>query len=256
MWHRMAPTMAKEFTVVAADLRGYGESSIPPSDPGHLAFSKRAMARDLVEVMRRLGHNRFNVVGHDRGARVAYRLAFDRPEVVDRISVCDILPTWNYWQRLDRAEGLRIYHWMFLAQPHPLPETLIGCAPDAYLELKLTRWTGDKTLGAFDPRALSRYRAQLHDPQRLHALCEDYRAGAGPDVDHDEADRAAGRRIAAPLLVLWGSAGIARGGTSPLAVWKDWATDVRGGPIDCGHFLPEENPEATLAALMPFLRGE
>jgi haloacetate dehalogenase len=255
MWHRVAPAIAREFTVIVADLRGYGESTIPPSNPDDLAYSKRKMASDFVAVMKLLGHDRFSIVGHDRGGRVAYRLAFDRPDIVDRLAVLDILPTWNYWQRLDRREGLRIYHWMFLAQPHPLPETLIGGASDAFLEQTLTNWTAARTLNAFDAIALSRYRAQLRDPERRRALCDDYRAGAGPDVDHDEADRTAGRRIMAPLLVLWGSAGIARGSASPLTVWKDWAIDVRGEAIDSGHFLPEENPSATLAALLPFLRG-
>lgn len=254
MWHRVAPIIAEEFAVIVADLRGYGQSSIPASDQAHLAYSKRTMAGDFVAVMRQLGHARFRAVGHDRGARVAYRMAFDWPLAVERVAVLDILPTWNYWKRLDRAEGLRIYHWMFLAQPYPFPETLIGGAPDAFLDHKLASWTGARTLLPFDARALTHYRAQLHDPDRRRALCDDYRAGAGPDFDHDEADRVAGRRIAAPLLTLWGGAGIARGAASPLEVWRNWASDVRGEPIDAGHFLPEENPQATIAALLPFLR--
>ena len=255
MWHRVAPAIAKEFSVIVADLRGYGQSTIPASDQAHLAYSKRAMAGDFVAVMGRFGHDRFRAVGHDRGARVAYRMAFDRPTAVERLAVLDILPTWNYWNRLDRAEGLRIYHWLFLAQPHPFPETLIGGAPDAFLDHKLASWTGTRTLASFDAVALEHYRAQLRDPDRRRALCDDYMAGAGPDFDHDEADHAAGRRIAAPLLTLWGSAGIARGAVSPVEVWRNWASDVRGEAIDCGHFLPEEAPQATIAALLPFLRG-
>jgi haloacetate dehalogenase len=202
-----------------------------------------------------LGHARFAAVGHDRGARVAYRMAFDAPDAVSRLAVLDILPTWNYWERLDRASGLGIYHWMFLAQPHPLPETLIGGAPGYFLENALKSWTAAHDLSAFDPRALAAYHAQMADPERCRAMCEDYRAGASADVDDDAADRAAGRKIAAPLLALWGSRGIAKGKRSPIEVWNEWASDVRGQAVDCGHFLPEEAPEATLAALLPFLKG-
>jgi haloacetate dehalogenase len=256
MWHKVAPVLAEDFTVVVADLRGYGESSVPARDGGHLAYAKRTMARDCVAVMRRLGHDRFSLVGHDRGARVAYRMAFDTPEALERIAVLDILPTWNYWQRLDRTYGNRIYHWMFLAQPHPFPETMIGAAPDYFVDHSLASWTATKTLAAFDPVALELYRAQMRDKDRRVALCEDYRAGAGPDYEHDDADHRAGRRIGVALLALWGSAGIARGAESPADVWGHWANNVSGEPIDCGHFLPEEAPEATVAALRPFLRAK
>ncbi len=253
MWHRVAGDLARRFTCVIPDLRGYGASSLPSSDAAHLVYSKRAMAADLVVVMRRLGHDRFAVAGHDRGGRVTYRMAFDHPDAVSRIAVLDILPTWKYWDRLDRRTGLGIYHWMFLAQPAPLPERLIGGAPDYYCDHTLASWTASRNLSAFDPRALAHYRAQMRDAGRVHAMCEDYRAGAGPDFDHDAADRAAGRKIAAPLLALWGDAGIAPGANeTPVDVWKEWAEDVRGTSIAGGHFCPEENPEATLAALLAF----
>jgi len=256
MWHAVAPALAQAFTVVVADLRGYGKSALAPVDAGHAAYAKRAMARDFVAVMRALGHDRFAVVGHDRGARVAYRMAFDLPAAVTRLAVLDILPTWNYWQRLDRTSGLAIYHWMFLAQPPPFPETLIGGAPDDFLEHTLRSWAGPQGLSAFDERALQAYRVQIRDADRRRSLCDDYRAGATVDVAHDEEDRAAGRRIGAPLMALWGTSGIARGAVSPIDVWRDWADDVSGRAVDCGHFIPEEAPEATLAALLPFLRGE
>ncbi len=255
MWHRVAPALAQQFTCFIADLRGYGESSIPASDAEHRVYSKRAMARDLVSVMAQLGHQRFAIVGHDRGGRVAYRMALDHPAVIERLAVLDILPTWKYWDRLDRSAGLRIYHWMFLAQPESLPERLIGGAPDYYCDHTLASWTAAGDLSAFDATALACYRAQMRDPKRVHALCEDYRAGAGPDFDDDAADRTAGRRITAPLLALWGSSGIARGAESPIAVWREWAEVVTGAEANGGHFVPEEDPDSTLGALIPFLSG-
>ena len=255
MWHRVAPALARQFTCVVADLRGYGDSSVPASDADHRVYAKRAMAGDLVAVMAGLGHERFAIAGHDRGGRVAYRMALDHPQAVERIAVLDILPTWKYWDRLDRKGGLRIYHWMFLAQPAPLPERLIGGAPDYYCDHTLASWTQSRTLSAFDATALARYREQMRDPARVHALCEDYRAGAGPDFDDDAADRAAGRRIGAPLLAVWGGAGIAPGAESPATVWQEWAETVSGVEVDSGHFVPEEAPEATVAALVPFFTG-
>jgi haloacetate dehalogenase len=213
------------------------------------------MARDMVAVMNRLGHERFAIVGHDRGARVAYRMALDTPDVVERIAVLDILPTAVYWDKLDRRFGLALYHWMFLAQPAPLPETLIGGSAGFFCDHTLAAWTRTRDLSGFDPRALEHYRAQCHDPARIATMCADYRAGAGPDVDADNADRAARMKIALPLLALWGAAGLAASAGTPLEVWKAWAHDARGAGIDSGHFIPEENPEGTLAALLPFLAG-
>jgi len=256
MWHSVAGQLSQRFTCIVPDLRGYGQSSVPASDPAHLVYSKRAMSRDLVKVMARLGHERFFVAGHDRGGRVAYRMAFDYPRAVERLAVLDILPTWMYWDRLDREESLRIYHWMFLAQPAPLPERLIAAASDYYCDYTLAAWTAAKDLSAFDPTSLEHYRAQMRDPARVHALCEDYRAGAGPDFECDAADRAAGRKIEAPLLALWGRAGIAPGAKSPIDVWREWATTVSGAEIEGGHFVAEEAPEHTSAALISFFSAE
>jgi len=265
IFHRVAPLLDPHFTLVIPDLPGYGWSAVPHGDVDHTAFTKRAMAAVMVEVMEELGFICFGVAGHDRGGRVGYRLALDSPERVERLAVLDILPTYDYWQRLDRLYGLKIYHWLFLAQPAPLPERLIGADPTFYVDHTLKSWTKHRSLDAFDPRALVHYRAALSDPSRIHAACEDYRAGAHADVDHDAADRAAGKRIACPLLALWGGGGLAPAAHAPAAadtapdanetpldVWRRWALDVRGMEIDSGHFLAEENPQATAKALMEF----
>jgi haloacetate dehalogenase len=248
-WHRVAPALAERFTVVFPDLRGYGASGRPSSDAAHRAYSKRVMAEDQVEVMTRLGFERFAIVGHDRGARVAYRLALDQPERVTRLAVLDIVPTLETWARLDRQAGLRTYHWYFLAQPRDLPERLIGADPDYFLRWTLLSWAGRRD--AFDPVALTEYGRAFRDPEVIHATCEDYRAGATVDVADDAADRGR-RRIACPLLALW-AAGGTRDAWDPLAIWRDWATDVTGQGIPGGHFLPEEAPDQVLAALRPFL---
>lgn len=255
LWHKMAGELARHFTCIFADLRGYGDSS-PASVKGPLAYSKRAMGADMVALMRRLGHKHFSLVGHDRGGRVAYRLALDAPSLVERVAMLDILPTYEYWQKLDRRFGLSIYHWMFLAQPFPLPETLIDGAPDFFLETKLAAWGKTRDLSFFDAAAFAAYRRQIRDPARVHAMCEDYRAGAGIDYEQDAADREAGKRIEVPALVLWGAGGLTPTGETPLHVWQRWASNVRGMGIDSGHYLPEENPPDTLAALIPFLKGE
>jgi haloacetate dehalogenase len=251
-WHRIAPALAEHFTVVVMDSRGYGASLAPQSKGGAL-YAKRVMAQDVVAVMRTLGHERFAVVGHDRGGRVAYRLALDHPDRVAKLAVLDIVPTGAMWRGMDAARAMQVYHWLFLAQPAPLPETLIGASWRSYLDQTLASWTKEKTLEAFDPRALEHYRAFFSEPARIHACCEDYRAGATIDRDLDDADLAAGRKIEAPTLVLWGGSGIPAKGASPLEVWRDWAKDVHGHAIDCGHFLPEEAPAPTLKALMEFL---
>ncbi len=252
MWHRVAPKLAERFTLVVPDLPGYGWSDVPDSDADHTPFTKRAMARVMIEVMEKLGHAQFALAGHDRGGRVAYRLALDHPGRLSRLAVLDILPTYEYWARMDRASALKIYHWAFLAQPEPLPETLIGGSPDAYFRHTLASWTAARSLDAFDTRALAHYLTALRDPLRIHAACEDYRAGAYADFAHDAADREAGNTIAAPLLVLWGDAGIARAAATPLDTWRQWATGVTGQPIGGGHFMAEENPDATAAALLAF----
>jgi haloacetate dehalogenase len=254
-WHRIAPDLARTHQLVIADLRGYGASDAPPADAAYATYSKRAMAEDILGVMRKLGHDRFSVIGHDRGARVAYRLALDHPSAVDRLVILDILPTLEVWERLRWAAAISAYHWQFLAQPSPLPEALIGGAPEFYVERTLAGWTREKTLDAFDPQALLHYRVMLRDPARLAAVCEDYRAGASIDRRLDQESRAAGQRIAAPTLVLWGSDYVGKGAADVIDIWRGWASDVRGAEIRSGHFLAEENPAATFAAIAPFLRA-
>ena len=251
MWARVAQALAGQFTLVAPDLRGYGRSSAPPSRGGE-RYTKRIMAQDAVALMAALGHQSFAVAGHDRGGRVAYRLALDHPERVTKLAVLDIVPTWEMWAGMDSARAMAVYHWMFLAQPEPFPETLISAASQSYLDHTLASWTNDQTLASFARDALAAYHEAFRDPARVHALCEDYRAGATLDRAYDDADRAAGRKIAAPLLALWGAKGIPAKGEAPLDVWRRWANDVRGEGIACGHFLPEEAPEATARALAKF----
>jgi haloacetate dehalogenase len=243
MWHAIAPRLARDFTVVAADLRGYGDSSKPPTTPDHAPYSKRAMARDQLEVMRQLGFDRFFVAGHDRGARCAYRLALDHPEHVLRLAVLDIIPTGEAFRRADMRFGLGFWHWFFLAQPYDLPERLIGGNPDAYYFRR-----GRERFAA---QALEDYLRCVRRPETIHAMCEDYRAGATADFAHDEADRGK-RRIACPLLALWSGREELEEWYDVLAIWRDWADDVRGRPLDCGHYLAEEAPDETYAELHAF----
>jgi haloacetate dehalogenase len=249
MWHRVAPGLTGRFTVVAADLRGYGGSARPPSDPGHHAYSKRVMAADMVQVMAGLGFGSFAVAGHDRGGRVAYRMALDHPAVVTRLAVLDIVPTHVMWQRMDSEFAMATFHWLFLAQPDGLPEKLIGADPAWWVREKLRRWAADPD--AFAPEALEEYVRCFSDPAAIHASCEDYRAGATVDDRLDTADLGR-RRIACPVLVLWGDHGIARRAEDPLAAWRPWCDDVTGHGVPGGHFLPEEAPAETLAALERF----
>jgi haloacetate dehalogenase len=252
-WHLVAPQLADKFTLIIADLPGYGWSDMPESDKDHTPYTKRAMARTIVEAMERLGHVHFALAGHDRGGRVAYRLALDHPEVVSALIPIDILPTAEVWARLRADSAIKSYHWGFLAQPRPMPETLISNDPVFYLEHTLKSWAKPRDLSPFSAEALAHYRALMSDPRRVHAMCEDYRAGATIDRRLDEADLAAGRKITSPTLVLWGSDYLGRGAAPPLEVWHRWCTDVTGVEIDSGHFLADENPTATLAALVSFL---
>ncbi len=247
MWHKIAPALAQHFTVIAPDLRGYGDSGKPPSDATHFSYSKRAMAADMVELMEQLGFERFLLAGHDRGARVAHRLALDWPARARRVAVLDIIPTRTVFQRVDKALATSTYHWFFLIQPDALPETLIGNDPDFFLEWTLRRWSHD--FGAFAPAAIAEYKRCFRDPAMIHATCEDYRAGASIDLEHDEADLAS--KIACPLLALWGAGPITRR-AGVLEAWRERATNVHGAPVDCGHFLAEEKPQETLAALQRF----
>lgn len=252
MWHRVAPRLAEEFTVVVPDLRGYGDSDKPAGDREHRTYAKRTMARDNVEVMRALGFERFGVAGHDRGGRVSYRMALDHPQHVTRLAVLDIVPTYTMFTHVDKDFALATYHWFFLAQPPDLPERLIGGDPEFYIRNTLARWSGN--LDAFDPEALTDYIEHFRDPACIHATCEDYRAGPTTDFADDAADY--GRnKIACPVLALWGETERRRQRRDSLAVWREWATDVRGHAIPCGHFLPEEAPDETYRALREFFAG-
>jgi haloacetate dehalogenase len=257
MWHRIAPALARTHRVVAMDLRGYGWSSVPPGDGAHETYSKRAMGRDVLTVMEALGHGRFAVAGHDRGARVAYRLALDHPGRIERLALLDILPTFHVWPQI-RAGDFPGAHWEFLSRPSPQPETEIGRDPLPYFEGLLAKWSGTGSLAPFDPRALALYRASCNEPSRIHAFCEDYRAGATRDVEADEADLAAAKRMDCPTLVIWSAVYLTRdrdnGGETALDVWRrTFAPDATGAEVPGGHFVAEEAPEETLAALSAFL---
>jgi haloacetate dehalogenase len=251
MWHKIATTLARRFTVVCPDLRGYGDSSKPPGGADHGGYSKRAMAADQAEVMTALGFDRFQVVGHDRGARVVHRLCLDQPERVTRAAVLDIIPTAVVYGQTDKRLATYYFHWFFLIQPEDLPERLIGSHPDYYLDRLMQGW--GRADGGFAEAALAEYHRCFRDPATIHATCEDYRAGASIDLEHDAAD--AGKKIACPLLVLWGEKGVVGRLYDPLAIWREKAVEVTGRALPCGHFLAEEAPEDTLAALDAFLEG-
>jgi haloacetate dehalogenase len=249
IWHRIAPRLAERYTVVAADLRGYGDSSKPAGLPDHSNYSKRAMAKDMIEAMSALGYDSFSVVGHDRGGRVVHRMALDHPARIVRAAVLDISPTRTMYLHTTREFATAYYHWFFLIRPAPLPETLIGGAPEIYLKSHLgSRHAG---LAAFAPEALADYVRCFSNPATIHASCEDYRAAAGIDLEHDEADLE--RRIGCPLLVLWGRHGAIERYFNPLKDWAERASDLRGHALDCGHYLPEEAPDDVFAELVRFL---
>ncbi len=251
MWRKVAASLAERFTVVATDLRGYGDSSKPPGEAGHSNYSKRAMAADQAEVMSALGFKRFAVCGHDRGARVAHRLALDHGARVTHLAVLDIAPTLAMYQATDMAFARAYYHWFFLIQPAPFPESVIGAAPAEFLRHHMGgRHAG---LAPFLPEVLDEYVRCISDPATIHACCEDYRAAASIDLAHDEADIAAGHQVRCPLVALWGEHGVIGRQFDALACWRAVADDVRGRSLDCGHYLPEEAPEALLAELLPFL---
>jgi haloacetate dehalogenase len=254
MWRSVAPVLARSFTVVCADLRGYGRSSCPASTPEHAPYAKRAMANDMVVVMERLGFRRFSVAGHDRGGRVAYRLALDHPDRIERVAVLDVLPTETVWDRADARFSLAYWPWSLLAQPEPLPERLLSAAADAVVDNALGRWGSPPAV--FPPEVRAAYVEALRDPARVHAICEEYRAAATLDRAHDQTDRMRGRRITSPLLALWSAEGAL--GTwyadagGPIALWRAWSDDARGHPLSAGHFFPEEAPVQTADALSRF----
>jgi haloacetate dehalogenase len=252
MWHRLAPALAQAHTVVASDLRGYGDSSRPASGRDHAGYSFRAMAADQHALMAELGFERYAVVGHDRGARVAHRLCLDRPDAVTRAALLDILPTAHVFDSVDRWLATTYYHWFFYLQPEPVPERLIAGDPTGYLHSLLGGWGSG--LDVYDPAALAEYERCFAHPEARHAMLEDYRAAASVDYELDTADVAAGRQVEAPLLVLWGTrSSVGRGRDDPLTVWRTRAPVVTGQPLDAGHFLAEERPAETLAALQEFL---
>lgn len=253
IWHRVAPKLAEHFTLVAVDLRGYGDSDKPASDASvnHAPYSKRVMAQDMVSVMQTLGFARFKVLAHDRGARVTHRMLVDHPTVVERATLLDISPTLAMYEQTNMEFARAYFHWFFLIQREPLPETMIEANPEFFIEKMMgNRHAG---LAAFAPEALAEYRRCIHLPGIAHAICEDYRAAATIDLEHDRADRDAGHKVMQPLQVLWGENGIIEKCFKPLEDWSRVAVNVRGGSVPCGHYIPEEAPEALLAAALPFL---
>jgi haloacetate dehalogenase len=251
IWHKLAPVLSERFTVIACDLRGYGDSSKPAGASDHGNYSKRVMATDVLRVMQKLGFERFRVMAHDRGARVAHRLAADHPDAVERLVLLDIAPTLAMYEQTTDAFARAYWHWFFLIQPAPLPERLIEADPAAYVREVMGRRSAG--LAPFDPRALREYERCMALPGSAHGLCEDYRAAAGIDLEHDRADRDAGRQLRMPLLVLWGEQGVVHRCFDPLREWQRLADRVDGGALPCGHYIPEESPAALLARALPFL---
>lgn len=252
-WSRVASGLARHFSLIIPDLRGYGQSAAPADDPAHDTYSKRMMARDIIALMDVLGLRQASVLGHDRGARAAYRLALDHPARVSRLGIIEILPTADYWANWHAELALAAYHWTFLAQPSPLPERMIGADPDAFTDWTLASWTAPRSLAPFPPAALESYRAQARDAAHCAAMCADYRAGATTDRAHDQADRAAQRRITAPVHVLCAASGFPVRAGDPRAAWRAWADEVDVTTCDgTGHFVPEENPGAVIDCFAPF----
>ena len=252
MWHRVAPALAQHFSLVLMDLRGYGDSVRPPSDADHTPYAKREMARDALAVMTQLGHATFQVLAHDRGARVAHRLAGDHPAQVERMLLLDIAPTLAMYAGTDEAFARAYWHWFFLIQPPPLPEALIASDPARYVRSVMgKRHAG---LGVFAPEALAEYERCVALPGSAEAMCEDYRAAAGIDLEHDRADVAAGRRLAMPLRVLWGGQGVVGACFDVLALWRERADEVSGRALNCGHYIAEEAPQLLIDEALAFLR--
>ena len=250
IWHRVVDELATRFTVVATDLRGYGASEKPVGLADHSNYSKREMAKDQVAVMRKLGFDSFNLCGHDRGARVSHRLAVDYPEAVQRLMLLDISPTLTMYEQTTMEFARAYWWWFFLIQPTPFPESMIAAAPETYLRKKIG-W-GHAGLSAFTPETYAAYMSYVSDPATMHAMCEDYRAAASIDLEHDRADREAGKKIACPVYAIWGEHGVVNRCFSPIADWQRVADDVRGRTLPCGHYIPEEAPEALLVEMLEF----
>jgi haloacetate dehalogenase len=255
MWRAVAPLLARHHTVVCPDLRGYGRSGCPPSAANHAPYAKRAMAQDMVSLMEQLGFSRFAVAGHDRGGRVAYRMALDHPGRVDRLAVLDIVPTETTWERADARFALAFWPWSLLAQPEPLPERILAASAEAVVDNALGGWGTPASV--FPPDVRAAYLEVLRDRDHAHAICEEYRAAATIDREHDRSDRVDGRRVRCPVLVLWGAGGALdtwyAEESGPLGLWRAWSDQVQGGSLRAGHFFPEEAPEQTAAALHRFL---
>jgi haloacetate dehalogenase len=253
IWHRVVPALSEHFTLVLPDLRGYGDSSKPPASADHANHSKRVMAADNVALMAHLGHARFSVLAHDRGARVAHRLAADHPDAVERLVLLDIAPTLGMYEGTDETFARKYWHWFFLIQPAPMPETFIASSPETFLRACMVKFAGGNP---FDDAAFEEYLRCAKLDGWAVGVCEDYRAAASIDLEHDRADRDAGRKIQAPLLAIWGAKGVVEMCFDPLAEWRRVAADVRGGTVPCGHYIPEEAPDALLDRALPFLLGK
>jgi len=250
IWHRVAPELARHFSLVMPDLRGYGGSAAPPGDPEHKLYSKREMAKDIIALADHYGFDRFALAGHDRGGRVAYRLVLDHPGRVSKYCAIDIIPTLDVWEDMDTAATVSAFHWSFLAAKAPLPEELIGQNPNLFYRFLLERWASD--IAKLDPGAVAAYLEQYRDPRKIHAQCEDYRAGATVDRLYDQANRDAGDQLDCPVLVIWSTGYLSDKANSPLETWRKWAADVAEIAIDCGHFIVEEEPRLTASALVDF----
>jgi len=253
IWHRVAPALARHYTVVATDLRGYGDSEKPAGLADHSNYSKREMARDQVEVMRQLGFESFYLCGHDRGGRVSHRLAVDHPNAVKRMMLLDISPTLTMYEQTSMEFARAYWWWFFLIQPAPFPEGMIAAAPETFLQKKIG-W-GHAGLSAFTPETYAAYLAHVSDPATMHAMCEDYRAAASIDLEHDRADRAAGKKVSCPIHAIWGEHGVVARCFKPVEDWRQVADDVRGSSLPCGHYIPEEVPEALLQEMLAFFRA-
>jgi len=254
MWHKVAPELARRYSVYCPDLRGYGGSFKPPATHDHAPYAKREMARDMAELMSHFGHEKFLVAAHDRGARVAHRLAIDHAPRVEKLAVMDIIPTLEHFERADMAFGLGYYHWFWFAQPHPFPENVICAAPDAWWRAHTSR--EPKPPDFFAREALADYMKAIHSPEMIRGMCEDYRAAASIDLEHDRASRAAGDKVRCPMLVLWGRKAKIGAWYDAASVWRQYCeAPVSGSPVNSGHYLAEEAPDEVLAHLMPFLSG-
>lgn len=250
IWHKVAQQLASRFTVIAADLRGYGDSGKPAGLPDHSNYSKRNMGQDQIDLMAQLGFPQFLLMGHDRGGRVAYRMALDHPHVVSKLVLLDIAPTLAMYEQTDMAFATAYFHWFFLIRPAPFPELLIGSHPEEYL--KHTIGGRSAGLAPFTPQAYAEYLRCLSEPATIHGICEDYRASAGIDLEHERLDLAAGRKIQCETLVLWGAHGVIEKCFKPLQEWQHLASKLSGKALACGHYIPEEAPDALLAEVVPF----